>query len=187
MISTDITGGSGSGDANQVFNLLAVVANPDLYAEKVRTLMETIEENKKYIALVAPANEILDLREQSDKDREAIKAELENAKKTAAQIKAEAKAAAQVVNANAKSEAAKLLESAQQKQAESVALAAQAEALKAEAARKVDELNAAIKDAQAQAKAASKAKTDAQAEKAAAKAEREALMAKIDSFIGSLK
>ena len=35
MISTDITGSVG-GDASQVFNLLSVVANPEVYGEKLR-------------------------------------------------------------------------------------------------------------------------------------------------------
>ena len=64
MIATDITGGSpGNAEANQVFNLLAVVANPDVYAEKVRSLLEATAEHGKVLALVGPATEVLAIRE----------------------------------------------------------------------------------------------------------------------------
>ena len=126
MISTDITGSNANGDASQVFNLLAVVANPDVYAEKVRTLMQATEEHKKFLALVAPANEIVDLREQIGKDREAAKAELEAAKAAAEQIKAEAKAGVATVIADAKKEAGKLIAEAQRRHSDAIEHAARA-------------------------------------------------------------
>jgi colicin import membrane protein len=125
MISTDITGGAG-GDASQVFSLLAVVANPAVYGEKLKALVTATEENKKYIALVAPASEILDLREQAEKDRKAAAVELDSAKQVAAQTKADAKTDAAAEIAAAKKEAARLVAIAKQKNADAEASAAKA-------------------------------------------------------------
>ena len=107
MIATNIDGTTGSGDANQVFNLLAVVANPDMYAEKVRTLLEATAEHKKFLALVAPANEILAIRQQIDQDRAEAAAKLDKARADAAQLVAAAKADAQSIVDAAKEQGAK--------------------------------------------------------------------------------
>jgi ABC-type transporter Mla subunit MlaD len=126
MISTDITGNSSGGDAGQVFNLLAVVANPEVYGEKLKALVAATEESKKYIALVAPAKEILDLREQIEIDRKAISKELEDAKQAALQTKAKAKSDADGKVAAAETEAARLVADAQKKNADAAASLAEA-------------------------------------------------------------
>lgn len=125
MISTDITGNAG-GEASQVFSLLAVVANPAVYGEKLKALVAATEENKKFVALVAPANEILDLREQTEKDRKAAATELDSAKQAAAQIKAKATSDAAAEVAAAKKEAAALVAAAKQKNADAETIAAKA-------------------------------------------------------------
>ena len=51
MIGSSIDGSS----SNQLFDLLKVVANPEVYSEKVKSLEDAIAENKKYVELVAPA------------------------------------------------------------------------------------------------------------------------------------
>jgi hypothetical protein len=136
MISTDITGNAG-GDASQVFSLLAVVANPTVYGEKLKALVTATEESKKYIALVAPASEILALREQIEQDRKVAAAELGAAKQAAEQTKAEAKAGAAAEIAAAKKEAAKLVAIAKQKNAD-------AEAAAANASKAAEEVNSAL-------------------------------------------
>ena len=136
MISTDITGNAG-GDASQVFSLLAVVANPAVYGEKLKALVAATEENKKFLALVAPANEILDLREQAEKDRKLAIAELDAAKQAAAQTKAKATSDAAAEIAAAKKEAAALVAAAKQKNAD-------AEAVSAKASKAAEEVNTAL-------------------------------------------
>ncbi len=89
MISNDITGNS-AGDASQVFNLLAVVANPEAYGAKLKALVTATEENKKYVELVAPASEIIELKKQAALDKAAAAKLLEDAKVEAAKIKADA-------------------------------------------------------------------------------------------------
>ena len=89
MISTDITGGAG-GDASQVFNLLAVVANPEVYGEKLKALVTATDEHKKFVALVAPASEILELRKQIALDKQAAVKLVADARAEAAEITAAA-------------------------------------------------------------------------------------------------
>jgi len=62
MISTSITGGAAS---NQLFDLLAVVANPDAFKSKLEELEAATVENKKYVEALGPASEIIQLREQA--------------------------------------------------------------------------------------------------------------------------
>jgi hypothetical protein len=112
MISNDITGNSG-GDASQVFNLLAVVANPDMYAKKLTEMVNATEENKKFVALVGPANEILQLRDDAKKDREKATQELLQAKTDAAEIKDAANLTSKDVIAKAESDAAKIRQEAE--------------------------------------------------------------------------
>lgn len=157
MIATDITGGSGNGDANQVFNLLAVVANPDVYAEKVRTLMEATEENKKFVALIGPANEILDLRDQAAKKLAEAKEVLDAARQEAEQLKVSAEAEKQKLVEDAKAEAAQITDEAKKLKAETKAAnaAATAKARENEAALRAvkaqqDDLEAKIKKAEDQ-------------------------------------
>ena len=90
MISTDITG-SANGDASQVFNLLTVVANPELYGEKLKAIVEATEENKKYLALIAPASEIVQIREDIEADKLLAKQLVENANAEAVSIVSSAK------------------------------------------------------------------------------------------------
>lgn len=108
-ISTNIDGSVGNGEANQVFNLLAVVANPDVYAEKIKTLLATIEENKKFLALVGPAGEILDIREKVAKDKAQSEAELAEARAKAAKIQSDAEALQRKLITEARAEADRIL------------------------------------------------------------------------------
>lgn len=120
MIANDITGSAG-GDASQVFNLLAVVANPDMYAKKLTEMVNATEENKKFVALVGPANEILQLRDEAKKDREEAQKYLLQAKTDAAAVKDTANLVSKDIMAKAESDAAKIRQEAQKlKDAQSV-------------------------------------------------------------------
>jgi hypothetical protein len=138
MISTDITGNSG-GDASQVFNLLAVVANPDMYAKKLTDMVNATEENKKFVALVGPANEILQIKEDSKRDREEAQKELQQAKVDAAEKKATATRAGKEALAKAEADAAAIRADAAALKAVQAALVQEAETLKADLADAIAE------------------------------------------------
>jgi hypothetical protein len=154
MIHTDITGGNS--DASQVFNLLAVVANPDVYAEKMRTLMDATAEHNRLLALIGPASEILAIREQVDKDKKAFDESCAKEKEKIAQLKSSAQAASK-----------EKISTATQK---ADGIVAAAEQVKAEAERVMAEAVQALANADAAAKAAAKAQDKAEAAGAAAKA-----------------
>ena len=78
-ISTNIDGSVGGG-ANQLLDLLSLVSNPAVYEAKVKSLQATIAENKKYVEAVAPASEILEIREQVKADKAASTTALAEAK-----------------------------------------------------------------------------------------------------------
>jgi len=141
MISTDITGSSG-GDTSQVFSLLAVIANPDVYTKKMTDMVNATEENKKFVALVGPANEILQLKDDSKKDREEAKKELQQAKADAAEKKATATRAGKEALAKAEADAAAIRADAAALKAEQAVLVQEAEKLKADLADAISAANA---------------------------------------------
>lgn len=114
MISTDITGGS-VGGANQLLDLLSLVANPTVYEAKVKALQDAIAEHRKYVEAVAPVSEIAALRAQMVSDREATKQALFDATTEAGQIKADALAEAASIKAAATAAAKKTTEAAKAK------------------------------------------------------------------------
>ena len=91
-IATSITGGSAS---NQLMDLLAVVANPDVYKAKLDALDAATAENKKYVEAIGPASEIVALRDEAKAAAQAAKEALAQAKTDAAQL---------VSNANTKAD-----------------------------------------------------------------------------------
>ena len=131
MISTDITGSSG-GDTAQVFSLLAVMANPDVYAKKLTDMVNATEENKKYVALVGQANEILQIKDASKKDREEAQKELQQAKADAAENKAAATRAGKEALTKAEADAARIRKDAEDLKTEQAVLVQEAEKLKAD-------------------------------------------------------
>lgn len=184
MIGTDISGGSGG--SNQLLDLLSAVANPDAYAQKVKNLEALIAENKKFVELVAPADDIMSLRSK-------LQAELQEA----ADAKEAAKTESAQILSESKSQAAASIRDAQQKakqiiaDAEAVKAAAQAELAGVKAAEK------AAADAE-EASRVAEAESKAMAEKAvaaikASEAERQEaasmrldIIAKHKAFIESL-
>jgi len=90
VINTDITGRATS-DADGMMALIKLVSEPDAYREKLKVLVEATEENKKFVALVGPADDVLRLREAAIADRALAKEELVTAKSQVAKNKAAAK------------------------------------------------------------------------------------------------
>lgn len=110
MIATSIDGSVGG--SNQLLDLLAVVANPESYAEKVKRLEEATAENKKYVELVAPASDILELRERARDALTAAEEQLVAAKAEADGIVKDARAEAKGIRDKAKAEAKALKDQA---------------------------------------------------------------------------
>jgi hypothetical protein len=185
MISTDITGHVGD-NASHLFSLLAVVADPDAYAAKLKALVDATEEHKKFVSLVSPASEVLRAREEISADKLTAKQDLAAARAEATKIKADANASAKVVLDKAN----KALAEAQE----------QAASILTDAQQQRDEANTILKGVKAQLAAATTAKKDAtsragelekmrlevQAELDAAKADRDAIAAKLAAFAKGL-
>ena len=82
MISYNIDGSS----QNQLLDFLSVIANPDVYANKLKELQAATEENKKYVEAVAPVSDIVALRESLYRQNADAADVLDAAKSQAAQI-----------------------------------------------------------------------------------------------------
>lgn len=185
MISTDITGNSG-GDASQVFNLLAVVANPDMYAKKLTDMVNATEENKKFVALVGPANEILQLKDASKKDREDAQKELQQAKADAAERKLAATRASKDAIAKAEADATKLRKEAADLKTEQAILVQKAEKLKADLADAIAAANAREQAAVAAVAEQVKAVEALTAERQSYKTRKDKLTALTNAYIAEL-
>lgn len=123
-ISNNIDGSVGG--SNQLLDFLSLVTNPKVYESKIKALQEITAEHQKFVELVAPATEIMDLREKVKADKEKSKAVLEAANLKAESLVSQAQADAEKLVADAKESADKLNTEAQKAYAD--AKAAQDEA-----------------------------------------------------------
>jgi hypothetical protein len=191
MIANNIDGSSTSLDL--LGTVSALLADPTLYASKLRTLTDTIAENKKYVELVGPASDILMLRTQASTDREAAGTDRAAAAQTLVDAKAQADsivggahADAAGILADAQGQANTLIAQAKAQKDESDAVLSQSKASLADVKRAESEAKAATAaaNAQAQSLATAQAATEAlQAEVADIKA---ALLAKTQAFVEGL-
>ena len=185
MISTNIDGSSTNG-TSQLFDLLAVVSKPDVYAAKLQALQDAADKNQALINLVGPASEIMSIRVQVDADKKAASDALSNAKTNANKIVADAKASAALITQAATDKANALIADTSAVNAQ--AKADQAELKKSVATAKKSQSDADAAAAQAIAKsadldAAIQAALDTKANYEALKAE---VIAKQQKFIASL-
>ena len=90
MISYNIDGSS----QNQLLDFLSVIANPDVYANKLKELQAATEENKKYVEAVAPISDIVALRESLYRQNADATTALNAANLQAEQIVGDAKISA---------------------------------------------------------------------------------------------
>jgi cell division septum initiation protein DivIVA len=182
-ISNDITGGSAS---NQLLDLLTVVANPAVYKAKLDALDAATVENKKYVEALAPASEILALREQVKTLKQNAEDALTNANAAAAQIVSAANIKADGIVSAAQQTAEALISAAtaskiEADQAANLNKAALAEAKKATAAAE-----SAKEIAEAKAVELATAVANANAAKADAEATKASIIAKQEAFIKGL-
>lgn len=126
MISTSI---DGSRPSNQLFDMLAIIANPDVYNARLKELQEATEKNQKYVELLAPASDILSLQEkmrvESAESSKALAEAQARAKEMTEEAKLSAKEILQKANADAEemiSEAKTVLASAKSDQARAASL-----------------------------------------------------------------
>jgi len=181
MIATSIDG------SNSTLDLLStLLADPTVYADKLKALTEATAENKKYVDLVGPASEILATRAHAELDRAAAAQAVVDAKAQADSIVGGAHADAAAILADAQGQAETLIAQAKAQKNESDAVLAQSKASLADVKRAESEAKAAAAaaNAQTQSLAAAQAATEAlQAEVAETKA---ALLAKTRAFIEGL-
>jgi hypothetical protein len=182
-IATSITGGSAS---NPLLDLLAVVANPDVYKAKIDALDAATAENKKYVELAAPASEILVMREQIKTKNAEADAELADAKDRAANAVKDAKEKAASLVSAAQAKADALVAAATENKAATDALMAQAKAELAAAQKATADAVKAQASAQAKEQVLSKALEDAAAAQAEAEATKADILAKHQAFVEGL-
>lgn len=183
-ISNNIDGSVGGN--NQLLDFISLVTNPKAYEAKIKALQEATETNQKFVELVAPATEIMDLREKIKADKAATKSALEEAKIKADVTIKNAQATADAILADAKAKAEQLTNEAQA--AADDAKAAQSEARRSanevkKAKTDYDNLNDSLKDQQAQ---LAKTQAEADAIRKEVEADRADLIAKHTAFIKSL-
>jgi hypothetical protein len=133
MIITDITGRT-TGEADGMLALIKLVSEPDAYREKVKALMEATEEHKRFVALVGPADDVLNLQAAAKADRETAKTDLAAAQASANKIRLDAKEQGRTVVDKAQAESNDLL-------AQARSTLASAEAMRADVNRKAQELD----------------------------------------------
>lgn len=169
MIGADISG-KGKDNLN---DMLAVISNPQAYSEKMAALQAAIAENKKYVELVAPASDIIKLRNDTRELVAKVRQEAEEIKaKATAEAQSvldEAKSQAKAIVAKAQSEAddikasvAGLQEQAQVSAAKVAQEALAAEKVKQDLQAKLDKQEALNADLQDAIDAAAKAEQSAQ-------------------------
>lgn len=187
MIGTDITGAT----KDNLTDLLNIVADPKAYSEKMQALQSAIAENKKYVELVAPASDIIKLRNETRELVAQVKAQAE-------ETKASAEAEAKKMLSEAKSEAEKLVSDATNEanaiKSSVVDMKQDAESILADAKRQADSvaksqgrLDAEIKKYQALIDGVEAQKAEVQQEKANYEAMIAEIAAKHRAFIDSLK
>lgn len=176
----------GGGGSSQLMDLLTVVANPDAYKAKVDALEAATAANKTYIELVAPADEILKLREKVAQDAADSQAALDKAQAEASSTVTEAKAQAKEIVKTAQDKADALTAKAQTADTEAQAKLADAQKAMAGAAALQKSANDQMTEYAAKLQALEKAQAElntANAEIAVIKAD---LLAKHQAFIASL-
>jgi cell division septum initiation protein DivIVA len=183
-ISNNIDGSVGGN--NQLLDFISLVTNPKAYEAKIKALQDATEANQKFVELVAPATEIMDLREKLKADKAAAKTALEEAKIKADDIAKKAQATADAIIADAKAKAEQLTNEAQA--AADDAKAAQSEARRGandvkKAKTEYENLNADLKNQQVE---LAKSQAEAEAIRKQVEEDRADLIAKHTAFIKSL-
>ena len=181
MIASSIDG------SNSTLDLLStLLADPTVYADKLKALTEATAENKKYVDLVGPASEIVSIRAQADADRAAAAQAVSDAKAKASSIVGDAQTEAAAILAYAQEQADTLVAQAKAQKDESDAVLSQAKASLANVKRAESEAKAATAAAKAQAESLAAAQSVTEALQTEANNTKAALLAKTQAFIEGL-
>jgi len=181
MIASSIDG------SNSTLDLLStLLADPTVYADKLKALTEATAENKKYVDLVGPASEIVAIRAQADADRAAAAKAVADARTEASNIVTEAKVYAAEILADVQGQADTLVAQAKAQKDQSTAVLSQAEISLADVKRAEAEAKAATAAANAQAQSLATAQAAAEALQAEVAETKAALLAKTQAFIEGL-
>jgi len=182
MISYNIDGSS----QNQLLDFLSVIANPDVYANKLKELQAATEENKKYVEAVAPVSDVIALRESLLQQNANAADALEAAKAQAGQIVIDAQAEASAILAYAQEQADALVAQAKAQKDESNELLTQSKTLVADVKRAEKEAKAAATAAKVQSDNLIAAQAATEALQAEVNDIKVALLAKTQAFIQGL-
>lgn len=182
MISYNIDGSS----QNQLLDFLSVIANPDVYATKLKELQAATEENKKYVEAVAPVSDVLALRESLFKQNADATAALDAANVQAGQIVSEARTSAAGIVADAQAQAQEIIAQAVATKKDADSLAAQVTAALSDAKKAEKVAKAATDAAKAQSESAAAAQAAAEALQAEVNDIKVALLAKTKAFVEGL-
>ena len=182
MISYNIDGSS----QNQLLDFLSVIANPDVYANKLKELQAATEENKKYVEAVAPVSDIVALRESLYRQNADATDALDAAKAQAAQIVSDAQTSAAGIVADAQAQAQTIIAQATAVKENTDVLSAQVTAALADAKKAEKEAKASTSLAKAQSDSAAAAQTAAEALQAEVNDIKAALLAKTKAFVEGL-
>ena len=184
-ISTNIDGSTVSG-TDDVLSLISLISDPVAYKKKIDALNAATDENRKFVELVAPAKDIIVLRDKAKVELdEAVDLKKKAQADADAQFAAAQSAVAKIID-DANSKAAGIIASAEAAKAEADATAAEASKNLAAMKNERAALTKATKEANAARDAANAEKEDAEAAKAAVVSERNALIAKNKAFIESI-
>jgi F0F1-type ATP synthase membrane subunit b/b' len=184
MVITNIDGASNS--ANQFFDLLSLVSNPDAYSKKLQELQDATAEHKKYVEAVCPIADIIRVKSEADEDKKAAKNALNDANAKAQEIVDVANSRAKDIVDVANSKAKDITDAAQLLEATSKALMSAAQQASDVAAKAQVKADSDILAAQAKSTELDKAIADAEAAKKDAENTKALILAKHKAIIESL-
>jgi len=182
MISYNIDGSS----QNQLLDFLSVIANPDVYANKLKELQAATEENKKYVEAVAPVSDVIALRESLLQQNANAADALEAAKTQAGRIVSDAQTSAAGIIADAQAQAQGIIAQATATKEGADALSAQVTAALADAKKAEKAAKSATEAAKTQSNNLAEAQAATQALQAEVNDIKAALLAKTQAFIQGL-
>ena len=184
-ISNSITGAT-SGGMDQMFALLKLASDPQVYSEKMQALKDATEQHAAIVALVGPADEVLALREEAKASVKEAKDKVSKAKKEADEIKSKAEAAAAEQLTLAQKRADDILALAEAARAEANAALKDAKNLDSVNRQLQKDLFVKVADAERAQKDASAAQEAAKAAEYAFKEQAEALRKRAQAFAAEL-
>jgi hypothetical protein len=178
--------GSPVNGASQLFELVEVLSNPEVYAAKVKALEDAAAKNQKFVELVGPADQIAKLREKAQADADKAAEVLEKATKEASELGQAARDQAAGLIAAAKAKADAMISDAAAAKSAADAIIADASAKLQDAQnaqKKVDDAYKAIDGLQAQLASRIAATEASKADYEAAKA---SIIAKHEQFLKNM-